>query len=57
MAFFLNKNLVFFWQYASYEKLVNNLTDDDFKYSTEELGSKNFELLKQKRCLPSLVHG
>ena len=52
---FLNKNLVFFhsmqFMNSSLEKLVENVTDDDFKYLTEEFGSKNLELLKQKRCL------
>ena len=37
---------------SSLEKLVKNLSDNDFKYLTEEFGSKNLELLKQKRCLP-----
>ena len=32
---------------SSLEKLVSNLSDNDFKYLTEELGSKNLELLKQ----------
>ena len=27
---------------------LKNLSDNDFKYLTEELGSKNLELLKQK---------
>ena len=36
----------------SLEKLVKNLTDDDFKYLTEEFGSKNLELLKQKDAYP-----
>ena len=52
MAFFLNKNLVFIdsmqFMNSSLEKLVKNLSDDDFKYLTEEFGSKNLELLKQK---------
>ena len=52
---FLNKNLVFIhsmqFMNSSLEKLVENLTDDDFKYLTEKFGSKNLELLKQKRCL------
>ena len=52
---FLNKNLVFIhsmqFMNSSLEKLVENVTDDDFKYLTEEFGSKNLELLKQKRCL------
>ena len=33
---------------SSLEKLVKNLTDNDFKYLTEEFGSKHLELLKQK---------
>ena len=52
MAFFLNKNLVFIdsmqFMNSSLEKLDKNLSDDDFKYLTEEFGSKNLELLKQK---------
>ena len=35
---------------ASLDKRVKNLTDDDFKYLTEEIGSKNLELLKQKHA-------
>ena len=27
-------------------KLVENMSDEDFKYLVEELGSKNLELLK-----------
>ena len=33
---------------SSLEKLVKNLSDNDFKYLTEKFGSKNLELLKQK---------
>ena len=36
----------------SLEKLVKNLSDDDFKYLTKEFGSKNLELLKQKDAYP-----
>ena len=32
------------------KKLVKNLSDDDFKYLTQEFGSKNLELFK-KSCL------
>ena len=43
MAFFLNKNLVFTdsMQFMNYslEKLLKNLSDDDFKYLTKEFGS------------------
>ena len=37
---------------SSFEKLVENLSDNDFKYLTEEFGSKNLELLKQKDVCP-----
>ena len=44
MSFILNKNLVFIdsmqFMNSSLEKLVKNLSDDDFKYSTQEFGSK-----------------
>ena len=56
MAFILNKNLVFIdsmqFKNSSLEKLVKNLTDDDFKHLTEEFGSKNLALLKQKDSYP-----
>ena len=56
MAFFLNKNLVFIdsmqFMNSSLDKLVKNLSDNDFKYLTEEFGSKNLELLKQKDAYP-----
>ena len=34
------------------EKLVKNLSGNDFKYLTEEFGFKNLELLKQKDAYP-----
>ena len=37
---------------SSLEKLFKNLSDNDFKYLTEEFGSKNLELLKQKGVYP-----
>ena len=56
MAFFLNKNLVFIDSMqiinSSLDKLVKNLSDEDFKYLVEEFGSKNLELLKQKGAYP-----
>ena len=59
MAFFLNKNLVFIdsmqFVNSSLDKLVKNLSDKDFIYSVEELGSENLELLK-KRWLSLRVH-
>ena len=33
---------------SSLDKLVKNLSDEDFKYLLEEFRSKNLELLKQK---------
>ena len=52
MAFFLNKNLAFInsmqFMNSSLEKPVNNLLDGEFKNLTQELGSKDLELLKQK---------
>ena len=47
MAFFLNKNLVFIdnmqFMNFSLDKLVKNLSDEDFKYLVKEFGSKNFK--------------
>ena len=56
MAFFLNKNLFFIdrmpFKNSSLEKLVRNLSDDNFKYWAKEFGFKNLELLKQKGTYP-----
>ena len=53
---FLSKNLVFIdsmqFMNFSLDKLVKNLSENDFKYLTEEFGSKNLELLKQKSAYP-----
>ena len=52
MTFFLNKKLAYIdsvqFMNSSLDKLVRNLTDNDFKCLTEEFGFKNLELLKQK---------
>ena len=52
MAFFFNKNLVFIdsiqFMNSSFDKLVKNLSDKDFKCLIEEFDSKDLELLKQK---------
>ena len=37
----------------SLDKLVKNLTDEDFKYLAEDFGSKNLGILKQKGAYPS----
>ena len=56
MTFILNKNLVFIdsvqFMNSSLEKLVENLSDNDFKYLIKEFCSKNLELLKQKSAYP-----
>ena len=56
MAFFLNKNLVFIdsiqFMNSSLDKLVKNLSDEDFKYLVEDFGSDNLKLLKQKGDYP-----
>ena len=36
----------------SLDKLVKKLSDEDFKYSVEEFGSENLELLEQKDAYP-----
>ena len=56
MAFFLGRNLVFIdsmqFMNSSLDKLVNNLSDEDFKYLVEEFFSENLEILKQKCAYP-----
>ena len=37
---------------SSLDKLVKNLSDEDFNYLVEEFGSENLELLKQKDAYP-----
>ena len=37
---------------SSLDKLVKNLSDEDFKYLVEEFGSENLGLLKQKGAYP-----
>ena len=56
MAFFLDKNLAFIdsmqFMNSSLDKLVKNLSDEDFKYLVKEFGSENLEILKQKGTYP-----
>ena len=40
---------------SSLDKLVRNLSDEDFKYLVEELGSENLELLKKKVIIPTSI--
>ena len=53
---FLGKILVFIdnmeFMNPSLDKVVKNLSDEDFKYLVDEFGSKNLELLKQKGACP-----
>ena len=37
---------------SSLDKLVKNLSDEDFKYLVKEFGSENLEILKQKGAYP-----
>ena len=50
MALTKNKNSVFIdskqFMYYSSEKLVKNLSDDNFKHLTQKFGSNNLKLLK-----------
>ena len=52
MAFFLSKNLVFIdsmqFMNSSLDRLVKNLSDEDFRYLVKEFGSEDLEILKQK---------
>ena len=52
MAFFLGKNLVLIdnmqFMNLSLDKLVKNLSDEDFKYLVEEFGFDNLKILKQE---------
>ena len=56
MAFFLGRDLVFIdsmqFMNSSFDKLVKNLVDKDFKYLVKEFGSENFKMLKQKGSYP-----
>ena len=56
MAFFLGKNLVFIDSMQlmdlSLDKLVKNLSDEDFQSFIKEFGSENLKILKQKGAYP-----
>ena len=56
MTFFLNKNLVFIasmqFMNFSLDKLVKNLSDEDFKYLVTEFGPDNLKILKQSGAYP-----
>ena len=52
VAFFLGRNLVFIdsmqFMNSSLDKLLKNLSDEDFKCLVEEFDHENLEILKQK---------
>ena len=56
MAFTINKNLVFIdnmqFMNSSLNALVKNLSDNDFKYLSQEFSSDLLELVKQKDVYP-----
>ena len=56
MAFILGKYLVFIdifqFMASSLDALVNNLPQEDFKYTSEEFKDEKLELLKQKGIYP-----
>ena len=56
MALLLNKNVFFIdstqFMNFSLDKLVKNLSDEDFKYLVKEFGSENLKILKQKGAYP-----
>ena len=56
MAFFLGRDLVFIdsmqFMNSSLDKLVKNLSDQDFKCLVEEFCYKNLKILKRKGAYP-----
>ena len=40
---------------SSLHEPVKDLSDEDFKYLVEELGSENLELLKKKVIIPTSI--
>ena len=56
MAFATNRNLVFIdsmqFTNSSLDSLVKNLSDNDFKYLSEEYNDEFLKLVKQKRVYP-----
>ena len=56
MAFTINRNLVFIdsmqFMNSSLDSLVKNLSDNDFKYLSEEFSGEFLKLLKLKRVYP-----
>ena len=56
LAFTVNRNLVFIdskqFMNSSLDPLVKNLSDNDFKYLSEDFSGKFFKLTKQKGAYP-----
>ena len=56
MSFTLNKNLVFsdsiLFMNSSHDKLVKDLSSEDFKYLSKELSGEKLELIKKKGIYP-----
>ena len=56
MVFTINKNLVFIesmqFMNSSLDRLVKNLTDNDFNYLSQEFTGKQLKLVKQKGVYP-----
>ena len=56
MAFTINKNLVFIdsiqFMHSSLDSLVKNVSDNDFKYLSEEFSGDLLKLVKQKGVYP-----
>ena len=56
MCFTINRNLVFIdsmqFMKFSLDSLVKNLSDNDFKYLSEEISSYFLKLVKQKVVYP-----
>ena len=56
MSFIWNKNLIFIdsmlFMNSSLDKLVENLSDEDFKYFCEEFSGEQLKLVKEKGIYP-----
>ena len=56
MAFTVNRNLVFIdsmlFMNSSLDKLVKNLSDEDFKYLSGEFSGEKLKLVKEKGVYP-----
>ena len=59
LAFTTNNNLVFIdsmqFRNTSLDTLVKNLSDNDFKYLSEDFSSDLLKLVKQKECIDTNI--